>query len=211
MSPELKYNFKDLDWISKCILAEIISLSRVEKGCYISNNSLAELFGISRRSVINKINNLEKLNYISLKYKTSNNITTRFIYPTNKIDRGSENISPPREKNDKRVVKNFHPNNTLLLSKDNNNNGSEKSDEIKKSSTKIFDSSKQKKVKRKYDFVEGNILLLIEDKVGAEHATMIFANMNEDEFIPTKDEMIYFIKALTKEQLISQYGHFNTI
>jgi DNA-binding Lrp family transcriptional regulator len=75
----------ELDWTNKILLAEIKSLHQLPKGCYISNNKLAIFLGISRTSIIRRLNNLVEMEYITTKniYK-NNKCVGRIITPIDK-------------------------------------------------------------------------------------------------------------------------------
>jgi len=55
---------KNLDWTNKALLAEIMNLSELEKGCYASNEHFAQLLGIGKSSVSKRITQLQKMGYI---------------------------------------------------------------------------------------------------------------------------------------------------
>lgn len=57
-------NNENLDWTNRALMSEIMSLSKLEKGCIASNEHFAQLLGIGRSSVSKRITNLEKLGII---------------------------------------------------------------------------------------------------------------------------------------------------
>ena len=63
---------------AKILLAEIISLSKLEGYCYASNSYLAKRIGISERSVCNSLKELRGHHYISSLIKDR---SERYIYP----------------------------------------------------------------------------------------------------------------------------------
>ncbi|MBR2108535.1 MAG: helix-turn-helix domain-containing protein [Ruminococcus sp.] len=71
-------NLKGLTLSAKILLAEIISLSKLEGYCYASNAYLAKRLGISKRAVCNSLNELRKRQLISSSMKSRNE---RYIYP----------------------------------------------------------------------------------------------------------------------------------
>lgn len=76
----------ELDWVNKILLAEIQSLDKLPKGCYMSNNAISIFLGINRSSVIRRLNFLVENGYITTKNKyDSNRCIGRIITPTNKI------------------------------------------------------------------------------------------------------------------------------
>jgi hypothetical protein len=79
--------------------------------------------------------------------------------------------------------------------------------ENQKTSSKVSDF-KNKKIKPKYGMVEANLEFILEEKVGNK-ARMVFANMNIDENIPTKKDMVDLIHIMSKEELIEFYGKFS--
>ena len=75
------YNILYLDGLTlsaKILLAEILSLSKLEGHCYASNPYLAKRIGISKRAVCTSLNELRKQHLISSSMKSRNE---RYIYP----------------------------------------------------------------------------------------------------------------------------------
>ena len=75
------YNILYLEGLTlsaRILLAEILSLSKLEGHCYASNAYLAKRIGISKRSVCTALNELRKQHLISSSMKSRNE---RFIYP----------------------------------------------------------------------------------------------------------------------------------
>ncbi len=78
---ELMQN-EDLDWINKILLSEIISLSKLDKGCIVSNETLGELLNLHRGNVSKRITFLVENGYIKLILKKEGKKrTTRTIIP----------------------------------------------------------------------------------------------------------------------------------
>lgn len=76
----------ELDWINKILLNEIISLSKLEKGCYASNQILADFLGIKRQSIHRRIKFLIENEYIITQNKYSGEkCVGRIITPTGKL------------------------------------------------------------------------------------------------------------------------------
>ena len=76
----------ELDWENKVLLSEIISLDKLEKGCYASNDVLAKLLQIKRQSIHRRIKFLLENKYIKTKNKYSGGkCVGRIIKPTGKI------------------------------------------------------------------------------------------------------------------------------
>jgi len=108
--PSKILNIDSIDFLSKGILSEIESLTKLEKGCYSSNKILSDLFGVSVRTIINKINHLEELGFITITYNTDAK-NTKF-----RIIRTSEKITPSNELRSE-VVKKLQQE-SKLISKD---------------------------------------------------------------------------------------------
>jgi hypothetical protein len=113
---------KDITPTQKLILGEIITLSKNSGTCWASNRYFAEVYDISRRSVITHIQELESKGYVKIRYKTENQITQRHIEPSVKIPEGGvqnlhggvKNLHRGGEKISQGGVKNLHPNNTSI-------------------------------------------------------------------------------------------------
>ena len=71
-------NLEELTLSAKVLLAEILSLSKLEGHCYASNEYLSKRIGISERSVCNSLNELRQHNLISSSLKSR---SERCIYP----------------------------------------------------------------------------------------------------------------------------------
>ena len=71
-------HFKGLTLSAKVLLAEILSLSKLEGYCFASNEYLSKRIGISKRAVCNSLNELRKQHLISSSMKNRNET---FIYP----------------------------------------------------------------------------------------------------------------------------------
>ena len=84
----------ELDWVNKILLAEIQSLDKLPKGCFISNNAISIFLGINRSSVIRRLNFLVDNGYITTKNKYENKrCIGRIIIPTNKVVVAQKTIS----------------------------------------------------------------------------------------------------------------------
>lgn len=71
-----------LDWINKILLTEIISLSKLEKGCIASNETFGKLLNIHRGNVSKRITYLVEEGYIKLLLiKKGEKRTMRVIIP----------------------------------------------------------------------------------------------------------------------------------
>jgi hypothetical protein len=78
-------NNHELDWINKVLLSEIISLSKLDKGCIASNESLGELLSLHYGNVSKRVSKLRDLGYIKVVLKKKDESTTiRIIVPTDK-------------------------------------------------------------------------------------------------------------------------------
>lgn len=76
---------RELDWENKILLSEIISLDKLERGCYASNETLANLLQIKRQSIHRRIKFLLDNGYIKTKNKFSGGkCIGRIILPTGK-------------------------------------------------------------------------------------------------------------------------------
>ena len=71
-----------LDAANKIIMAEIISLSELEKGCYAGDEHFAKLVGIKRTSVNKRINKLVELGYLM---KNSINGKGKYLFPIEQV------------------------------------------------------------------------------------------------------------------------------
>lgn len=58
---------EELDWLNKILLSEIISLTKLEKGCIASNQYLAEFLQIQKSSLHRRIKFLVENDYIKTK------------------------------------------------------------------------------------------------------------------------------------------------
>ena len=77
----IPYNILNLEGLTlsaKVLLAEIISLSKLEGYCFASNEYLAERLDISLATVKNALHSLKKKGYLTSKLLNCNE---RFIYP----------------------------------------------------------------------------------------------------------------------------------
>jgi hypothetical protein len=75
----------ELDWTNKVLLSEIISLSKLERGCITSNESLGKLLSLHAGNVSRRISQLKDLGYIKIVLKKKDVSTTlRIIVPTDK-------------------------------------------------------------------------------------------------------------------------------
>jgi DNA-binding MarR family transcriptional regulator len=76
----------ELDWENKILLAEIIALDKLEKGCIASNQKLADFLQIKRQSIHRRIKFLVDNEYITTLNKYSGNkCIGRVITPTGKV------------------------------------------------------------------------------------------------------------------------------
>jgi hypothetical protein len=79
---DIHINDSKLDWINKVLLSEIISLSKLEKGCIASNETFANLLGIHKGNVSKRITYLIEEGYIKIKLiKKGEKRTLRVIVP----------------------------------------------------------------------------------------------------------------------------------
>ena len=108
------YNILYLDGLTlsaRILLAEILSLSKLEGHCYASNAYLAKRIGISSATVKKSIQQLKKLGFITSK---TLNFNERFIYPKrDKICPApcAKKNHPPGKKGTGGRSKNSHNNN----------------------------------------------------------------------------------------------------
>jgi DNA-binding Lrp family transcriptional regulator len=76
----------ELDWVNKVLLAEIISLSKLEKGCFASNKWLSDFLQIKAQSIHRRIKFLVDNQYITTLNKYSGKkCIGRIITPTGKV------------------------------------------------------------------------------------------------------------------------------
>ena len=121
------FSLKGLTLSAKILLAEIISLSKLEGYCYASNEYLAERLGISYSTAKKSIQLLKKKGYITSK---TLNFNERFLYPSQgKIypTPGAKKDNPPGKKGTGGRSKNSH-NNNIYNNKDNINITDRKND-----------------------------------------------------------------------------------
>lgn len=72
---------------ARLLMAEIISLSRMEYGCIARDKTLANYIGVSTRSIQSYLAELKKYNYIDIdsKKETETEKDSRIIVPTSNI------------------------------------------------------------------------------------------------------------------------------
>jgi DNA-binding MarR family transcriptional regulator len=76
----------ELDWTNKVLLSEIISLSKLEKGCIASNQTLSNFLEIKRQTIHRRIKFLVEKGYITTLNKYSGEkCVGRIITPTGKL------------------------------------------------------------------------------------------------------------------------------
>lgn len=76
----------ELDWVNKVLLSEIISLNKLEKGCFASNQWLSDFLQIKPQSIHRRIKFLVDNNYITTLNKYSGKkCIGRIITPTGKV------------------------------------------------------------------------------------------------------------------------------
>jgi DNA-binding MarR family transcriptional regulator len=76
----------ELDWVNKVLLAEIISLSKLDRGCIASNLWLSNFLQIKPQSIHRRIKFLVDNNYITTLNKYSGKkCIGRVITPTGKV------------------------------------------------------------------------------------------------------------------------------
>lgn len=79
-------NNRELDWVNKILLSEIISLSKLEKGCYASNKWLSEFIGMETSSLQRRLNFLVNKGYIvTINKYSGKKCIGRIINPTGKV------------------------------------------------------------------------------------------------------------------------------
>lgn len=77
---------KELDWLNKILLTEIISLSQLRKGCIASNQKLSDFLQIDKSSIHRRIKFLVEMDYIKTENKYSGKrCIGRVIKPTGKL------------------------------------------------------------------------------------------------------------------------------
>lgn len=80
--PQFILEDKRLDWMNKILYAEIISLSKLEKGCIASNQHFATLLGLKNSlSAMNRIHLLNDLGYVTISRGNQHGKTQRRLYP----------------------------------------------------------------------------------------------------------------------------------
>lgn len=71
-----------LDWINKVFLSEIISLSKLEKGCFASNETFGRLLNLHKGNISKRISFLIAEDYIKIELiKAGEKKTLRIITP----------------------------------------------------------------------------------------------------------------------------------
>lgn len=86
--PKEIWENRDFSMTEKCLLIEIESLSKLEKGCFASNQTLAEHLGLSKGTIANIVSNLSKKGYVSITltyHPGTKNVDKRFIKLTDKF------------------------------------------------------------------------------------------------------------------------------
>lgn len=86
--PREIWESKEFNMTEKCLLIEIESLSKLEKGCFASNQTLGDHLGLSKKTVANLISGLAKreLLIVTLTYHPGTKIVDkRFIKLTDKF------------------------------------------------------------------------------------------------------------------------------
>jgi hypothetical protein len=84
-------NNKELDWVNKILLSEIISLSKLEKGCYASNKWLSEFIGMETSSLQRRLKFLVGKGYIvTINKYSGKKCIGRIINPTGKVMEAQE-------------------------------------------------------------------------------------------------------------------------
>lgn len=86
--PREIWESKEFSMTEKCLLIEIESLSKLEKGCFASNQTLGDHLGLSKKTVANLISGLAKreLLIVTLTYHPGTKIVNkRFIKLTDKF------------------------------------------------------------------------------------------------------------------------------
>ncbi|MET3616759.1 hypothetical protein ABID14_000379 [Peptoniphilus olsenii] len=168
---------KDLTANAKLLYAEITALANEKGYCWATNGYFAELYGVSNRSIINWINNLEKQGYICTKNiyeEGTKNIKCRYIYLNNNPQTNGNNFhgvvkksSEPSEKNFTGVVKkssepsekNFTVNNKYNNTVNNKYNNPPISPRGENGGEVSKNKSKNKKVDdvlKEFDFLESD-------------------------------------------------------
>lgn len=81
----------ELDWLNKILLAEIQSLSKLELGCIISNESLGNMFNLHAGNISKRISWLKNNGYLNiLLQKKELKRTQRRLFPTDKVFAGTQ-------------------------------------------------------------------------------------------------------------------------
>jgi hypothetical protein len=116
-----------IDGDNKILLCKIIELDKLPNGCYISNNGIGKILGMSRTSASKRISKLKQLGYITTKDVYENNIQQgrickpTYLWKANGSSQGSKGIVPKVQggsaQSSKGVVPKVQPNRLLL--KDN--------------------------------------------------------------------------------------------
>ena len=84
--PQELIDNQELDWINKILLAEIQSLSKLELGCIISNESLGEMVNLHPGNISRRISWLKDYGYVNiLLQKKELKKTQRKLFPTGKV------------------------------------------------------------------------------------------------------------------------------
>ena len=78
-NPSYILNDGSLDPTKKILLSYILSLSKTEKGCYVSNETFGELLNINPDGASKQISKLKRLGYIETKRLFNNSKEYRFI------------------------------------------------------------------------------------------------------------------------------------
>lgn len=170
------------------LITEIDSLDG-ENGCFASNKHFADFLGVTAGRASQLIKNLSKKGYISVSYKTQNNVTQRVIKvfrklntPVKKLNRGIKNSKGVfRKCGTSNTSSNTSISNTVSLSSEDT------TDDIKDPFDDISDKDRQITINKLINSITDDCGIPISDNQRQQIAKMLFGlTTNDAEAVMTK-------------------------
>lgn len=170
------------------LITEIDSLDG-ENGCFASNKHFADFLGVTAGRASQLIKNLSEKGYISVSYKTQNNVTQRVIKvfrklntPVRKLNRGIKNSKGVfRKCGTSNTSSNTSISNTVSLSSEDT------TDDIKDPFDDISDKDRQITINKLINSITDDCGIPISDNQRQQIAKMLFGlTTNDAEAVMTK-------------------------
>lgn len=170
------------------LITEIDSLDG-ENGCFASNKHFADFLGVTAGRASQLIKNLSEKGYISVSYKTQNNVTQRVIKvfrklntPVKKLNRGIKNSKGVfRKCGTSNTSSNTSISNTVSLSSEDT------TDDIKDPFDDISDKDRQITINKLINSITDDCGIPISDNQRQQIAKMLFGlTTNDAEAVMTK-------------------------